>query len=274
MKNKSHAHHIVVLTGAGISTTAGIPDFRGPDGVWTKHPEQMNVYDIDEFLGNTEARKYSWRWQKESPVWNARPGSAHKALVTLEHAGLLSLLATQNFDALHEKAGNSPDIIVNLHGTIATSHCMRCHAPYKTAEIMAHLDENSDPHCTKPRRATASHAGSTPYDISTPHDGSTSCDGLIKTDVTYFGEALPEGAIERCVQALLTADELWVIGSTLEVFPAASLVPLAARIGLPITIMNLGATQYDYLASRTIHEDIAVALPQLVDTTISRFASV
>ena len=92
--------------------------------------------------------------------------------------------------------------------------------------------------------------------------------------MTYFGEALPEGAIERCVQALLTADELWVIGSTLEVFPAASLVPLAARIGPPITIMNLGATQYDYLASRTIHEDIAVALPQLVDTTISRFASV
>lgn len=268
MENQSHGHRIVALTGAGISTSAGIPDFRGPEGVWTKHPEQMNVYDIDEFLGNTEARKYSWRWQKESPVWNALPGTAHKALVTLEQAGLLSLLATQNFDALHEKAGNNPDIIVNLHGTIATSHCMRCHAFYKTADIMARLDENPDPHCVKPRRATASRAGSTARD-----EDSAPCNGLIKTDVTYFGEALPEGAIERCVQALSTADELWVIGSTLEVFPAASLVPLAARIGLPITIMNLGATQYDYLASRTIHEDIAVALPQLVDATIRRFAS-
>ena len=132
---------IAVLTGAGISTSAGIPDFRGPDGVWTKHPEQTKVYDIDAFLTNQKDREYSWRWQKESPVWNAQPGTAHKALVKLEKAGLLTLLATQNFDALHEKAGNSPDIIVNLHGTIGTSHCMKCHAKYATADIMARLDE-------------------------------------------------------------------------------------------------------------------------------------
>ena len=94
---------IAVLTGAGISTSAGIPDFRGPDGVWTKHPEQMNVYDIDAFLANKEDREYSWRWQKESPVWNAQPGTAHKALVKLEQAGMLTLLATQNFDALHRQ---------------------------------------------------------------------------------------------------------------------------------------------------------------------------
>ncbi len=86
---------------------------------------------------NKEDREYSWRWQKESPVWNAQPGTAHKALVKLEQAGLLTLLATQNFDALHEKAGNSSDVIVNLHGTIGTSHCMKCHAKYDTADIMA-----------------------------------------------------------------------------------------------------------------------------------------
>ena len=82
MSNKqssNKAHHIVVLTGAGISTSAGIPDFRGPDGVWTKHPEQMSVYDIDAFLSSKEERVYSWRWQKESPVWNAQPGTAYKA---------------------------------------------------------------------------------------------------------------------------------------------------------------------------------------------------
>ncbi|KAB7455560.1 NAD-dependent deacetylase, partial [Bifidobacterium dentium] len=138
---------IAVFTGAGISTSAGIPDFRGPDGVWTKHPEQTKVYDIEAFLCHEEDRKYSWRWQKESPVWTAQPGTAHKALVKLEQAGMLTLLATQNFDALHEKAGNSSDVIVNLHGTIGTSHCMKCHAKYDTADIMANLDNEPDPHC-------------------------------------------------------------------------------------------------------------------------------
>ena len=221
---------IAVLTGAGISTSAGIPDFRGPDGVWTKHPEQTKVYDIDAFLANEEDREYSWRWQKESPVWNAQPGTAHKALVKLEQAGLLTLLATQNFDALHEKAGNSSDVIVNLHGTIGTSHCMKCHAKYDTADIMANLDNEPDPHCHR----------------RLPYSGNMPCNGLATQ-----------------------ADELWVIGSTLEVMPAASIVPIAAEAGVPITIMNMGRTQYDRLADRLIHDDIAVALPQLVDETIT-----
>ena len=203
---------IAVLTGAGISTSAGIPDFRGPDGVWTKHPEQTKVYDIEAFLCHEEDRKYSWRWQKESPVWTAQPGTAHKALVKLEQAGMLTLLATQNFDALHEKAGNSSDVIVNLHGTIGTSHCMKCHAKYDTADIMANLDNEPDPHCHR----------------RLPYSGNMPCNGLIKTDVVYFGEALPDGALEKSYRLATQADELWVIGSTLEVMPAASIVPMAA----------------------------------------------
>lgn len=244
---------IAVLTGAGISTSAGIPDFRGPDGVWTKHPDQMSVYDIDLFLRNKEDREYSWRWQKESPVWNAQSGAAHKALVKLEKAGMLTLLATQNFDALHEKAGNSSDVIVNLHGTIGTSHCMKCHQEYSTADIMARLDEEPDPHCHRRLK----------------YRGDMPCNGIIKTDVVYFGEALPEGAMEKSYSLATKADELWVIGSTLEVYPAASIVPVAAQAGVPITIMNMGHTQYDHLASRLIHKDIAVALPKLVNETIA-----
>lgn len=253
LDQNSASRHIVVLSGAGISTSAGIPDFRGPNGVWTKHPEQMNVYDIESFLTDSEARKYSWQWQRESPVWNAQPGAAHRALVKLEQAGMLSLIATQNFDALHEKAGNKPELIVNLHGTIGTSHCMRCHAQYDTGQIMDDLHAHPDPHCRR----------------RLPYQGNMPCNGIIKTDVVYFGEALPDGAIERSANAIMNADELWVIGSTLEVFPAASLVPFAARANVPITIMNLGTTQYDHLASRIIREDIAVALPKLVDETIA-----
>lgn len=244
--------NIAVLTGAGISTSAGIPDFRGPEGVWTKHPEQMSVYDIDAFMTDTEERKYSWRWQKESPVWNAQPAIAHKALVHLEEAGLLSLLATQNFDALHEKAGNSADVIVNLHGSIGTSHCLKCHARYDTATIMNHLDEEPDPHCHR----------------QLPYRSNMTCGGILKTDVVYFGEALPEGAMEKSMRLATSADELWVIGSTLEVFPAASLVPVASQAGVPITIMNMGRTQYDSLATTLIREPIQDALPRLVEETI------
>ncbi|OZG60944.1 NAD-dependent deacetylase 2 [Bifidobacterium lemurum] len=244
---------IAVLTGAGISTSAGIPDFRGPDGVWTKHPEQTSVYDIDLFRNDPQARAYSWRWQKESPVWNAQPGAAHAALAKLEQAGMLSLLATQNFDGLHEKAGNSDEVIVNLHGTIGTSHCMKCHQKYDTADIMDRLDEEPDPHCHR----------------RLPYSGDMPCNGLLKTDVVYFGEMLPEGAMEKSYRLTARADELWVIGSTLEVYPAASIVPVAAEAGVPITIMNMGRTQYDRLATRLIHEDIAVALPQLVEETLA-----
>ena len=168
-------------------------------------------------------------------------------------AGLLTLLATQNFDALHEKAGNSSNVIVNLHGTIGTSHCMKCHAKYNTADIMANLDNEPDPHCHR----------------KLPYSGNMPCNGLIKTDVVYFGEALPDGAIEKSYRLATQADELWVIGSTLEVMPAASIVPVAAQAGVPITIMNMGRTQYDRLATRLIRDDIAIALPQLVDETIA-----
>ena len=247
---------IAVLTGAGISTSAGIPDFRGPDGVWTKHPDQMSVYDIDRFMSSEEDREYSWRWQKESPVWGAQPGTAHKVLVDLEKAGLLTLLATQNFDALHEKAGNSADVIVNLHGTIGTSHCMRCGKKYETAEIMARLDTEPDPHCHRLYPANG-------------EIGPRECGGILKTDVVYFGEALPDGAMEKSMRLATQADEFWVIGSTLEVFPAASLVPVAAQSSVPITIMNMGRTQYDSLATRLISEPIQNALPELVRTTIA-----
>ena len=130
---------------------------------------------------------------------------------------------------------------------------MKCHAKYNTADIMANLDNEPDPHCHR----------------KLPYSGNMPCNGLIKTDVVYFGEALPDGAIEKSYRLATQADELWVIGSTLEVMPAASIVPVAAQAGVPITIMNMERTQYDRLATRLIRDDIATALPQLVDETIA-----
>lgn len=242
---------IAVLTGAGISTAAGVPDFRGPQGVWTLHPEQMSVYDLDLFLTDQAAREYSWRWQKESPVWGAQPGTAHRALARLEAGGALSVLATQNFDALHTAAGNSLDKVVELHGSIGTSHCLRCGARYGTAEIMDRLDTEPDPRCHRPSRT-----------------GLGECGGILKTDVTYFGQALPEGAMERAERGLVDADELWVIGSTLEVYPAASLVPLALSQGISLTIVNRGRTAWDGEASRLVRDDIEVAVPAMVDEVL------
>ncbi|WP_418969197.1 NAD-dependent deacetylase [Alloscardovia omnicolens] len=239
-------HTISIFTGAGISTSVGIPDFRGPDGVWTKHPEQTRVYDIDLFLHNTEAREYSWRWQKESAVWKAQPGPAHKALVELEQSGLLTGIATQNFDGLHEQAGNSPNKVVNLHGTIATSHCLDCGKQYATSEIMDRLDDTPDPHCSD-------------------------CTGLLKTDVTYFGEALPYGAMEKAAAFIEESDELWVIGSSLEVYPAASLVPYAAQLNKRIRIINAQPTHMDELADSNdiMRDPIEVVVPRLVHEILS-----
>lgn len=247
---------IAILTGAGISTAAGVPDFRGPQGVWTLHPEQMSVYDLDLFLSDRAAREYSWRWQKESPVWGATPGRAHRALAELEAGGALTVLATQNFDALHTAAGNSRAKVVELHGSIGTSHCLRCGAGYDTAEIMDRLDTEPDPRCHRPARA-----------------GLGECGGILKTDVTYFGQALPSGAMERAERGLEGADELWVIGSTLEVYPAASLVPAALARGIEVTIVNRGRTAWDAEASRLVREDIEVAVPALVSEVLGGAAA-
>lgn len=232
---------IAVLTGAGISTSAGIPDFRGPQGVWTKHPDQMQVYDIDAFMKNKEAREFSWRWQKESPVWNARCTKAHFALADLEKAGSLGVLATQNFDGLHEKAGNKK--VVDLHGTILTSHCMKCGQKYDTKKIMEKLDAFPDPRCEK-------------------------CGGILKTDVVYFGEPLPAGSMEKCIDEMRSCDEMWVIGTSLGVYPAASLAPLAVQMSLPLIIVNQGETPYDRLASKLIAEPIDEVIPKMVEEVI------
>lgn len=154
---------------------------------------------------------------------------------------------------LYERADNSDSVIVNLHSTTSTSHRVKCHQEYVTTNIMIRLGEEPDPHChRKPR-----------------YHGDVPCSDIIKTDVVYFGEALPDGAMEKSCSLATKADELQAIGSTPEVYPVASIIPAAAQAGIPITITNMGHTQHDHLASCLIHEGIVVAPSKLVDETIA-----
>ena len=228
-----------MLTGAGISTGSGIPDFRGPDGVWTKDPESARLLDHDVYVVDASIRRRTWQMWRDSPVWQAEPTPAHRSLVDLEAAGMLQAICTQNFDGLHGRAGSSPALVHELHGNLPGSHCLRCGARERTADILARLDDDPDPHCAR-------------------------CHGLLATDVVMFGEALPSRAFEAAVRASANCDVFVAIGSTLSVQPVAGLTRIAAENGARIVIVNAEPTSYDWLADEVDRRPIQEAVPALV----------
>ncbi|HUA96239.1 MAG TPA: Sir2 family NAD-dependent protein deacetylase, partial [Acidimicrobiales bacterium] len=119
-------NRVLVLTGAGISTDSGIPDFRGPDGVWTRDPSAERLSTLDAYMSDPEVRRLAWKSRLSSPTWAATPNAGHRALVDLEHRNKLELLVTQNIDGLHQKAGSDPNRVVEIHGTMRDVVCMRC----------------------------------------------------------------------------------------------------------------------------------------------------
>jgi len=246
-----HDHHshaaprVAVLTGAGISTGGGIPDFRGPQGVWTQDPSRAELLDIDAYMGSEDVRRRSWLMWRDHPAWHARPTAAHRALVELEVAGKLAAVLTQNFDGLHQAAGQTPRLVVELHGTVSTSSCLRCGERWFTRDVLARLDDEPDPH----------HAG---------------CGGTLKPDVVYFGELLPDEAMERAVHAAQDAEVFVAVGTTLRVYPVASLAALAADSGAELVIVNDQETPYDHLASRVVREPIDEVVPALVAELLAR----
>lgn len=230
---------VTVLTGAGISTSGGVPDFRGPAGVWTRDPGSARLLEIGAFHRDPAVRRRGWEMWRDLPVWDARPTAAHRALVDLERSGRLLALLTQNFDGLHQRAGSGPDHVVELHGTLATTSCLDCGDRTATSEVFARLPEEPDPPCR-------------------------ACGGLLKPDVVYFGEALPPAALDRAIDAAADADVFVAIGTTLTVQPVAGLAELAARSGAELVIVNADPTPYDRLAARVIRAPIDEAVPALV----------
>ena len=230
---------VTVLAGAGISTGSGIPDFRGPNGVWTRDPLAARLLDHSWYVADPDIRRRTWQMWRDSPVWRAKPTSAHSSLVDLERDGALRAICTQNFDGLHQRAGSSPAKVLELHGSLPGSRCLSCGAREHTADILARLDTDPDPHCAH-------------------------CGGVLATDVVMFGEPLPGAVFDAAVEASAGCEVFVAVGSTLTVQPVASLTAVAAEAGARVVIVNSAPTQYDRLADRVDRRPIQEALPELV----------
>jgi NAD-dependent deacetylase len=236
------AEHLVVLTGAGISTDSGIPDFRGPNGVWTKNPAAEKASTLQHWVGDPEVRKAGWRARLDSGMFEAEPNAAHHALAELDRQGRLHLLVTQNIDGLHLAAGVDPSRIVEVHGNVREWACLTCGARGPMADALDRVRAGeADPPCP-------------------------ACGGIIKSATISFGQSLVPEDIQRAEEAALEADVLLAIGSTLQVYPVAGVVPLAKRAGARLVIVNNEPTPFDGIADVVLREPIGTVLPQLVNT--------
>jgi NAD-dependent deacetylase len=230
---------IVALTGAGISTDSGIPDFRGPQGVWTRNPKAERLSDIRYYMSDPEVRRLAWQQRLVHPAWHATPNAGHRALAELERAGRLHALITQNIDGLHQRAGNSPGKVIEVHGTVHQFICMSCGAGGPMVDVLARVRAGEeDPACT-------------------------TCRGILKSATISFGQALVPEVIARAMQAAAEADLLIAIGSTLQVYPVAGAVPGAKESGARIIIVNAEPTQFDELADVVVRGPIGDVLPEL-----------
>jgi len=237
------ADRVVVLTGAGISTDSGIPDYRGPNGVWTRNPAAERAANIQNYLADPEARRLSWRNRISSPIWRAEPNAGHLALVELERRGKLHTLVTQNVDGLHLAAGHDPARVVEIHGNAREVVCWSCgeRAPMDRALARVRAGEE-DPPCR-------------------------TCGGILKSATISFGQNLVPDDLARAERAALECDLLLAVGSTLTVYPAAALVPIAKEAGARLVIVNADPTPFDDLADAVLTEQISEVLPVLVAAT-------
>jgi NAD-dependent deacetylase len=230
---------VAVLTGAGISTDSGIPDFRGPNGVWTRNPAAERASTLSAYLGDPEVRRASWQARRRSPVTSARPNAGHHALVHLEARGKLHTLVTQNTDGLHLAAGTSPERLVEIHGNGREVVCWTCGERGPMAAAVARVEAGED----DPRCRT--------------------CDGILKSAAILFEQSLEHRDIVRAEHAARTCEVLLAVGSTLAVYPAAGMVPQASRADARIVIVNAEPTDLDHLADVVVREPIGEALPAI-----------
>lgn len=233
------AQRVVALTGAGISTESGIPDFRGPQGVWTKNPAAEKLSNIHYYLSDPEVRKLSWQSRLAHPAWQAQPNRGHQALVELERRGKLHALVTQNIDGLHQRAGNTPGRVIEVHGTVHEAVCMSCGWRGPMLAVLARVRAGeADPPCEH-------------------------CGGVLKSATISFGQALVPAVIERAMRVAAQADLLLAVGSSLQVYPVAEVVPTAKSAGARVVIVNAEPTPFDELADAVLRGTIGAILPRV-----------
>ena len=231
---------MVALTGAGVSTESGIPDFRGPNGVWTRDPKAERLSNIGYYLADPRIRREAWQRRIEHPSWGARPNDAHRALVALERTGRLRLLVTQNIDGLHLAAGTSPDRLVEIHGTIRESACLTCGDRRPMRETLARVRGGEpDPACL-------------------------ACGGILKSATVSFGQNLDARLLARAEEAAAAADFFLAVGTSLTVYPVARLPEIALASGARLIIVNAEPTDFDERAHAVLRGQAGAVLTALM----------
>lgn len=236
---------LTVLTGAGVSTDSGIPDFRGPKGLWTRDPAAERMSTFAAYVGDQAVRRRSWQARLKHPAWSAVPNDAHKALARIGEV-VDTWVITQNIDGLHQRGGTASDRVLELHGTMFGVVCVGCD---DRTEMEAALDRvrsgEADPACLR-------------------------CGGILKSATVMFGQTLDPAVLAKAVHAAQHCDLMLAIGSTLTVEPAASLCAVAVAFGASLVVVNRDQTPYDEMATEVISEPIGVAVPRIADLLLVR----
>ncbi len=233
------AKQIVILTGAGISTESGIPDFRGPKGLWTTNPDAEKTSTLQHYVADREVRKRAWQNRLDSSMWTAKPNDGHVAIAELESRVALHTLITQNIDGLHQRAGSSPEIIIEIHGTVLAAKCLACgwRGPMKPVLDRVRAGE-LDPVCEV-------------------------CGGMLKSATISFGENLVPADLMRSEQAAAGADLFLAAGTSLGVYPVAALPATALDAGAHLVVLNGEPTPYDRHAHAVSRQPLGQILPAL-----------
>jgi NAD-dependent deacetylase len=231
---------ITALVGAGMSTDSGIPDFRGPNGIWTRNPRAERMFTLEHYVGDPAVRRAAWQSRRDHPAWTAQPNDGHRALVALERDGRLRAVVTQNIDELHQRAGQRPDLVIEIHGTVFGAECLGCGRRIPMREVLDRVAAGDpDPACAV-------------------------CGGILKSATISFGQSLRPEVLAAAVDAARRCSLLLAIGSSLQVQPAAGLCEIATRHGARLVIINSDPTPYDGLADAVLRAQISDVLPQLV----------